>query len=106
MGCERYRVVLTSDAEQDLDGVLSYLVYRKRNREAAISLLEDFQETIESLTRSAGSLKLDDDPNLARREYRRIHLSRHRYFMLYRVDDDVAVVDRIFHDLQDYRSRM
>ena len=106
MGCDGWSVLLTSDAEGDLNGILDYLVTVKLNPEAAVSLLDDFEQTIMNLERSAGSLKLDDDPRLARLGYHRIHLSRHSYFMMYRLTGDTAVVDRIFHDLQDYRNRI
>ena len=54
----------------------------------------------------AGSLKLCDNPKLRQLEYRRINFLNHRYFMLYRIEDDVLIVDSIFHDLQDYENRM
>lgn len=30
----------------------------------------------------------------------------HRYFMLDRIEDDKAIVDNIFPELQDYESRL
>ncbi len=38
--------------------------------------------------------------------YHRINFQKHRYFMLYRIEDDVVYVDDIFHELQDYENRM
>ena len=52
----------------------------------------------------AGSLKLCDDPELQALGYRTIHLKRHRYFLLYKIIDDIVRVDGIYHDLQDYES--
>ena len=40
-----YKVVVSSDAEQDLDRFLDYLVNEKKSRQAAISVLNDFVET-------------------------------------------------------------
>ena len=42
-----------------------------------------------------------EDPYLAALEYRKIRLWRHNYYFVYRVVDDTAIVDRMFHDLQD-----
>lgn len=106
MGFDLYRVMLTQDAEEDLNAFLDYLVRKKRNPDAAIRLIDDFERALVGLAHIAGSLKLDDDPKLARMGYRRIHLDRHNYFMLYRVVDDTAIVDRVFHDRQDYRNHM
>lgn len=47
-----------------------------------------------------------DNPGLKQLGYRRIDFRAHRYFMLYRIDGDKAVVDNIFHELQDYESKM
>nr|DAN54601.1 MAG TPA: PaaA2 [Caudoviricetes sp.] len=30
----------------------------------------------------------------------------HRYFMLYRIENDIVYVDNIFHQLQDYETKM
>lgn len=106
MESKKYRVVLTVDAEGDMDAFLRYIVHKLKNLEAAVSLLDDFERALSDLERSAGSLKLDGDPKLARLGYRRAHMKRHSYFMLYRIDGDIAVVDRIFHDRQDYRNRI
>ena len=38
--------------------------------------------------------------------YRRTNFQQHRYFMLYRIENDVVYVDDIFHELQDYENRM
>lgn len=39
---------------------------------------------------------------MSRKIYRRINFQQHRYFMLYRIENDVVYVDDIFHELQDY----
>lgn len=101
-----YRVTVTSDAEADLDRFLWYLLYKKRNRQAAANLLDDFEKTKQSLSKVAGSLKYCDNPRLKEHGYKRINFLSHRYFMLYRIEDTCAVVDKIFHELEDYENKM
>ena len=101
-----YRVVVTKDAEEDLDQFIKYLIFEKENMEAAQNVLDDYDATIQTLKIVAGSLKLCDNPRLRQLEYRRINFLNHRYFMLYRIEDDVVIIDNIFHELQDYESRM
>ena len=101
-----YKVVLTSDAEEDLDQFIRYLLYEKKSKQAASNVLEDFEVTKQSLSHVAGSLKLCDNPKLKAQGYRRIHFLSHRYFMLYRIEDDLAIVDNIFHELQDYENKI
>lgn len=101
-----YKVIITSDAENDLDGFIKYLLFEKKNEQAASSVLNDFQATVKSLSQVAESLKLCDNPKLKSLGYRRINFLSHRYFMLYRIDEDKVIVDSIFHELQDYENKM
>ena len=101
-----YKVVITRDAEDDLDCFIKYLLFEKESMQAAQNVLNDYDATIESLKHVAGSLKLCDNPKLRKSEYRRINFLNHRYFMLYRIEDDLVIVDNIFHELQDYKNKM
>ena len=101
-----YKVILTVDAEEDLDRFIKYLLYEKKNAQAASNLLDDFESTKESLSHVAGSLKRCDNPTLNALGYRNIHFLSHRYFMLYRIEGQLSVVDSIFHELQDYENIM
>ena len=101
-----YKVVVTKDAEADLDGFIKYLLFEKRNEQAARNVLNDYDATIESLKIVASSLKLCDNPRLRKHEYRRINFLNHRYFMMYRIVGNVVFVDNIFHELQDYENKM
>ena len=101
-----YKVVITSDAEEDLDEFIRYLLFDKKSEQAASNLLNDFEVTKQNLSRVAGSLKLCDNPRLKELGYRRINFLSHRYFMLYRLEENIAIVDKIFHELQDYENKM
>ena len=101
-----YKVVVTRDAEEDLERFINYLIIEKESMQAAENVLNDYDATIESLKHVAGSLKLCDNPRLRQLEYRCINFLNHRYFMIYRIVDDVVFVDNIFHELQDYENKM
>ena len=101
-----YKVVVTSDAEKDFDQFIQYLLFEKKNVQAAQSVLNDFEATKKSLAQVAGSLKLCENPRLQMFGYRRINFLSHRYFMLYRIEEDIVFIDNIFHELQDYENRM
>ena len=101
-----YKVVVTAEAEEDLNQFIQYLLLAKKNKQAAKNVLDDFEDTIELLKHVAESLKTCDNPRLQSLGYHRINFQKHRYFMLYRIEDDVVYVDDIFHELQDYENRM
>ena len=101
-----YKVIVTQDAEEDLDKFLHYLIYEKGNRQAAKNVLDDFEMTKERLKKIAGSLKDCDNPKLRFLGYKRINFIKHRYFILYRVVENKVIIDAIFHELQDYENKM
>ena len=101
-----YKIVLMQNAEEDLDRFITYLLFEKKSEQAARNLLNDFEATETSLSNVAGSLKLCDNPRLRELGYRRINFLSHRYFMLYRIENDIVYVDNIFHQLQDYETKM
>ncbi len=99
-----YEVILSSQAKTHFRKIIDYLLYELENRQAAISVADDFDDTVARLSHMAGSLKLCDDRVLQAKGYRTIHFRRHRYLMVYTVDGDRANVEGIYHELQDYEG--
>ncbi|WP_044931798.1 type II toxin-antitoxin system RelE/ParE family toxin [Oribacterium sp. NK2B42] len=99
-----YRVIVTDDVQNDLDNFVYYLLVEKLNEQAAKALLDDYDASIDRLSEVAGSLKHLEDPELS--EYRKLRLTKHDYYFLYRVVGNNAIVDRMFHDLQDLDKAM
>ena len=101
-----YEIVVTAEAENDMERYIRYLLVDKKSRQAAKSVMDDFSATLQSLKSVAGSLKLCVNPRLKALGYRRINFLFHRYFMMYRLDGNTVIVDNIFHELQDYENKM
>ena len=101
-----YKVVVTEDARGDLNRYLRYLVDELGSVGAAKSVLDDFEETAAQLATMAGVFRLCENPKLRKRNLRRINFRRHRYFLLYHISGECAVVDRMFHQLQDYEAKI
>lgn len=53
-----YDIVLTENAKEDLEAFVSYILQEKQNPQAARSILDDFDQTTDILSRTAGSLKI------------------------------------------------
>lgn len=103
-GNSGYKVVITRDAKANLAQILRYLRQDLGSEQAAQNVKTDISETKIRLSHIASSLKLCENPRLRDLGYRTIHLKRHDYFMLYRIQDGIVYVDAIYHDLQDYES--
>lgn len=103
---KKYRVVVTDKAEFALDRYIGYLADVKMNDQAASNLFYDYIETRKELELVAGSIKVPESKKLKERNLKRINFKRHNYFMLFRIDDDKAVVIEIFHGLEDYENKL
>ena len=101
-----WKVLVADDVEEDLSEFVHYLLFEKMSEQAANAVLEDYDETLDELESVAGSLKLVDNPRLANLGYRRINFKRHRYYFLYRIEGDTAIVDAMYHELQDPNNVM
>lgn len=101
-----YRVIVTDDVFEDLDDILYYLLFVLKNEQAAQDVLDDFELTKKRLSHMAGSLKLCENSKLREKGYRRLGFKRHSYFLLYRIEENLVIIDAIFHDLQDFEKKM
>lgn len=101
-----FKIIITPDAEADLDRIINYLLFEKYNRQAASNVLNDFEETKRILSISASAIRLCDNPKLKLLGYRRINFLSHKYFMLYRIDENRVFVDNIFHASQNYENKI
>ena len=52
-----YKVVVTAEAEEDLNQFIQYLLFAKKNKQAAKNVLDDFEDTIKKLKYVASSLR-------------------------------------------------
>ena len=103
---KKYTVIRTDDAENDLECYVAYLVREKRNPQAARNLLDDYDETIDSLKNVAGSLAEPSSNKLRERGLKRINFLHHAYLLLYRIEDDTVYVTNVFHQKEDFESKL
>lgn len=99
-----FKVIFTDDAKEQIQNILDYLFFELNNAQAAYSVEQDMKDTTQRLSHIADNLKLCDNSKLHALGYRTIHLKCHRYFMLYKIIDDIVRIDGIYHDLQDYKN--
>lgn len=54
-----YKVIITGDAEADMDKFVQYLLFEKKNEQAAGNLLDDFEATIFTLAHASTRQRRD-----------------------------------------------
>ena len=99
-----YRVVIVPPAKQQLEQYIQYTKEELKNVTAARSIRDDARETKSRLSTLAESLAFCPDPVLAAAGYRKIMFKKHSFFMVYRVEGELVVVEAMYHVLQDYES--
>ena len=99
-----YKVIITPPAQRKLDNYVFYTLFTLKNEDAASAILEDAESTKAILANMASVNALCDDEVLKRYGYRKQYFKKHRYLMIYRVYEDTAIVEGMYHELQDYES--
>lgn len=97
-------VIITERAYQMFDEYVNYLVYDKMNSQAAKHLVDDFEETQAELYHVAESLNYCRDEDLQAYGYRIIFFMHMNYLFIYRVEDNKAIIDAMYHQSQDYEN--
>ena len=59
-----YEIIVTETAENSFDEVVQYLIYVKKNKQAARNLLSDFERTKNRLSQVAESLRFCENETL------------------------------------------
>ncbi len=101
-----YHVKVSPEAKADLKRYRDYLLYRKKNSQAAKNVVQDFYATASQLRTIAGSIRKPDSEILRIRKLKRINFLKLDYFLLYRIDEDVVSITNMFHSLEDYESKL
>ncbi|MCR4926821.1 MAG: type II toxin-antitoxin system RelE/ParE family toxin [Lachnospiraceae bacterium] len=99
-----YKVIIMPPAKRRLDMYIGYVAEELKNIQAARAISDDATETKRILSVTADSLKLCDNDILRKYGYHKIMFRKHDYVMLYRIVENMVLIDGIFHTLQDYES--
>lgn len=103
---KEYRVEITPEAETQIKSYLSYILEQFQNEQAYEAVKKDYEETLRKLEKVAGSNRVCENPNLAKRGLRKMLFQKHDYVILYRIVGDVAEIVNIYHTLQDYEGKI
>lgn len=97
-----YKVVITEDADRDLDRILAYLTQQLYSEQAASTLVAEYAQVLEQLEQFPSMCEVAHSVSRAGKEYRKFLLGN--YVGVYRVQEreQQVVILRIFHGSQNY----
>ncbi len=99
-----YNVIITASAMKKLEAYIRYTMYVLKNKEASRSIRDDAKETRKVLSYMASINPMCEHYILKQYGYRKQFFLKHDFVMIYRIDGSNAVVEGMYHELQDYES--
>ena len=101
-----YKLVLTERAEQLLDHLVYYLLYRLKNEQAAGHLLDEIAKVYDRLEDNPYQFTECRDAVLKSKQYREAVITDMNYIVIFKVEDDTVYVLGVFHGLENYRMKI
>lgn len=101
-----YNLVISERADELIDERVYYLINKFENPQAAIHLLDGISSIYDRLEENPYQFPDTKDPYLLRRGYKEAIISEMEYKMVFRIDDRNVYVVGLFHNLEDYASKV
>jgi len=101
-----YRLIITEKAENDLDGIIGYIIEELCNETAAVHLLSEIERHYDILETNPHIYPVCQQLLLSVRGYRKVVIKN--YILIIRIDEDNRIVyaERFFSQLEDYADKL
>lgn len=101
-----YEVVVSPEAEADLDRIIRYIAADLRNPPAATALADKIEARLCELETMPGKFSFCKDAFLRAMGYRCAQVGNHQ--IIYRIDETAkrVLIVHFYHTLQDYESNL
>ena len=101
-----YKLVISEYANELLNNLIYYLVYRLKNEQAAKHLLDGIDSIYDRLVINPFQFPVSRDCCLANRDYHEAVVPQMDYVVIFDVREAVVNVVGVFHQLENYQSRL
>ena len=101
-----YRLIITEKAEELMDNLVKYLLYRIKKQQAAIHLLDSVERVYERLEENPFQFPICRDEYLAHKGYREAVLLDMNYLIIFKVENNEVYVLGVFHELEKYQNKL
>ena len=101
-----YKLVISEHADELLDNLVYYLLYRLKSEQAARHLLDGIDGIYDRLETNPFQFPLSRDPYLANKGYHEAVVPQMDYIVIFDVREDTVNVVGVFHQLENYQSKL
>ena len=102
----KYNVKITPEAKALVRERLLYILLELQNEQAYEAVKADYQNTLKRLSDMAGTIGDSKEPELVKRNLKKIFFKKHDYLLLFRVNGSVAEVIGMFHMREQYEKKV
>ena len=100
-----YKLVISEHADELLDNLVYYLLFRLKNEQAAKHLLDGIDGIYDRLEINPFQFPLSRDVYLASKGYHEAVVPQMDYIVILDVREDTVNVVGVFHQLENYQSK-
>ena len=101
-----YKLNVTDHADELLDNLVYHLIYRLKNKEAAKHLLDSVESIYDRLVENPYQFPKSRDMYLAKKGYYEAVIPQMNYIVIFDVRKDIVNIVGIFHQLENYLSKL
>lgn len=101
-----YKLVISEYADELLDNLVYYLLYRLKNEQAAKHLLDGIESIYDRLETNPFQFPLSGDVYLANKGCHEAVVPQMDYIVIFDVREENVNVVGIFHQLENYQSKL
>lgn len=101
-----YKLIITEHADELLDNLVHHLLYRLKSEQAVLHLLDGMEKVYERLKENPLQFPLSRDTYLSNKGYHEAIVPQMDYVVVFGVKDNVVNVVGVFHQLENYQSKM
>lgn len=101
-----YKLIVTEHADELLDNLMNYLLYRLKNVQAARHLLDGIENVYERLEENPLQFPFSRDTYLANKGYHEAVVGQMNYTIVFSVRADVVNIVGVFHHLENYQKKL
>ena len=101
-----YSIIITERADELIDSCTNYILFKLKNPKAATHLLDGIDSLYDRLEENPYQFADSRDPFLHSRGYKEALVPEVKYKMIFRIEEKTVYVVGLFHDLEDYASKV
>lgn len=101
-----YKLNVTDHADELLDNLVYHLIYRLKSKEATKHLLDSVESIYDRLVENPYQFPKSRDMYLAKKEYYEAVIPQMNYIVIFDVRKDIVNIVGIFHQLENYLSKL